>query len=198
MNSTAISPIEAINNTIWVTSRVRMISERKAIKIQNLSYFVITYYSLFIILISIFQKYYENPYPALSQINLSASVVILVASLVASGFRLESRAASFRECYLKLQQLHDRDMELQTKKDAYRDLLFDFPNHTPADYADMLIEQTLFGQKELTSGTQKISWNGYVLAFYLMRRTFYYSSVFTIVVAPIFFLTWPFVLWQAK
>lgn len=198
MDPTAISPTEALNNTIWITSRVRMVSERKAIKNQNLSYFVITYYSLFIVLISIFETYYRDPYPALSQINISASVVILVASLVASGFRLESRAALFRECYLKLQKLHDQNMDLQTKKDTYRDLLFDFPNHTPTDYSDMLIEHTLFGQKELTSGTQKISWNGYILAFYLTRRLFYYSSVLLLILAPVIFLAWPFVLRQTQ
>jgi hypothetical protein len=46
-----------INDTIWITSRVRMIAERKAIENQNVSYLAVTYYSLFIIILSIFASY---------------------------------------------------------------------------------------------------------------------------------------------
>lgn len=195
MNPESISPVDALNNTIWVTSRVRMISERKAIINQNISYFAITYYSVFSIIISIFENYYKYPYPALSQINLSSSVVVLVASLVAAGFRLESRAALFRDCYLKLQKLHDEELDFSTKNAKYRDILFDFPNHSQSDYKDLLINHILIEKKELISGSRKISWTPYILISFIFRRIFYYGLTSILFLAPLIFLTFPFIKW---
>jgi hypothetical protein len=62
--------VSTINDTIWITSRVRMIAERKALRNQNVSFLAVTYYSLFTVILSVFDDFYRNPYPALDEINL--------------------------------------------------------------------------------------------------------------------------------
>ncbi|MER9797429.1 SLATT domain-containing protein [Mesorhizobium sp. M0142] len=95
----ADTPDGNVDDRIWITSRTRMISERKALRRQNYSYLLLTYYSLFVVVISAFSEYYRNYYKLFDSINISASVVVLAASLVVAGFRFEAAAMVFRDCY---------------------------------------------------------------------------------------------------
>lgn len=168
-----------------------MIAERKALRNQNVSFMAVTYYSVFTVIISIFQVFYARTFPAIDQINLSASIVVLVASLVASGFRLEARAASFRECYLKLQKLYDQDLPESEKKAYYRDLLLDFPNHTPRDYQDLLVNHILFEKKKLTNGDNELEYTKFMAASFFMRSTAYWIMMVILFGSPLIFLIWP-------
>ncbi|MQY00676.1 SLATT domain-containing protein [Sinorhizobium medicae] len=184
---------ENIKDNIWLTSRVRMISERKCRRYQNISFLSITYYSLFTVVLSIFSSYYSKPYPFLEQINLSASVVVLVASLVAGGFRFETSATVFRECYLKLQALYDQDELSDAERTAkYRELMLDYPNHKDEDYYDLLVNHTLLEGKHLKNGDYKLEWTWYMLSSFLARSLFYYGLVAALFFVPIIFLALPF------
>ncbi|CUX43763.1 SLATT domain-containing protein [Agrobacterium genomosp. 13] len=180
-----------INDTIWITSRVRIIAERKALRNQNVSFLAVTYYSLFSVILSIFGDFYSKPYPALDKINLSSSVIVLVASLVAAGFRLEARASAFRECYLKLQSLHDEDLADQEKKKKYREIMMDFPNHAPNDYADLLINHLLLEGKTLTNGGEKLKYTGLMAFSFFLRATIYWGLLAILFLGPVAFLLLP-------
>jgi hypothetical protein len=170
-----------------------MIAERKAIRNQNISYLAVTYYSLFTVVISIFSSYYKTPYPALDQITLASSVIVLVASLVAAGFRLEARAAAFRECYLKLQRLYEQKLSDDEKAMAYRDVLMDFPNHSPRDYTDMILNHSIIEGKELSSNGKPLTYTWFMMLSWVLRTAFYYALTLVLFLAPIVFLLWPLI-----
>lgn len=181
-----------INDTIWITSRVRMITERKALRNQYVSYLAVTYYSVFSVILSIFDSYFSGPYPELGKLNLASSVVVLVASLVAGGFRLEARAASFRECYLKLQRLYDEDLPDQEKKLRYREVLLDFPNHSNHDYTDLLVNHILLEGKQLTNHGRALDYTWFMLLSFFVRRILYWLMISALFLIPVAFLVWPF------
>lgn len=186
--------MQDIKDRIWITSRVRMISEKKCKNNQNISYLSITYYSIFIILITVFSDHYIGTYSALDQINLSATVVVLVASLVAAGFRFESAAAVFRDCYLKLQALHDdHQISEEDRNKEYRRLMLEYPNHSSSDYYDFLVTHNLLEWKTLKQSGQPVLCSPYMVATFVLRKLFFYSFVATLLLAPIAFLAWPFI-----
>ncbi|MBB3412065.1 hypothetical protein FHT87_006035 [Rhizobium sp. BK316] len=169
-----------------------MISERKALRNQNVSFLAVTYYSLFSVILSIFADFYSEPYPVLDKINLSASVVVLVASLVAAGFRLEARASAFRECYLKLQSLYDEELPESDKKKKYREIMMDFPNHSPRDYTDLLVNHIMLEGKTLSSGTKTLVYTTAMAISFFARATLYWMLLALLFLGPVIFLLWPF------
>ncbi|WP_156932757.1 SLATT domain-containing protein [Rhizobium sp. IBUN] len=180
-----------VDDRIWITSRVRMIAERKALRNQNVSYLSVTFYSLFTVILSIFSKYYVLTYPLLEEINLSASVIVLVASLVAGGFRFESRANTFRECYLKLQKLESKNLPPDERLTQYTEILDIYPNHSNRDYYDLIINHTYWEGKELKIGEKPLNPTLYMWLSYISRRIFYYASVTVLFAVPLIFLAWP-------
>lgn len=184
---------KSIGDRIWITSRVRMISERKALRNQNFSYIIVTYYSLFTVILSVFSSYYSKTYLLLEQLNLSASVVVLVASLVAGGFRFESSATVFRECYLKLQKLLAEDLPPSVKAERYSEILWDYPNHSSNDYYDFIVNHTLWENKNLNSGDDVLKYTLYMCISYFARRVFYYGVMTLLFLGPLLFLASPLV-----
>ncbi len=169
-----------------------MIAERKALRNQNISYLAVTYYSVFSVIISIFESFYSIQYTELGKLNLASSVVVLVASLVAGGFRLEARASSFRECYLKLQKLYDEDLPDNEKKLRYRDILFDFPNHSNHDYTDLLVNHMVLEGKKLTNNGIVLEWTLFQFLSFFGRGVLYWLVVLALFLVPVAFLVWPF------
>jgi hypothetical protein len=180
-----------VDDRIWITSRVRMIAERKAIRNQNVSYLSVTYYSLFTVILSIFSKYYLLTYSLLEEINLSASVIVLVASLVAGGFRFESRANVFRECYLKLQKLQGKTVCTDERLSQYLEILDIYPNHSNKDYYDLIINHTYWEGKKLAIGDIPLVPTSFMWLSYFTRHIFYYACVTLLFAIPLIFLAWP-------
>eukprot|EP01012_Entosiphon_sulcatum_P065338 TRINITY_DN9425_c0_g2_i1.p1 TRINITY_DN9425_c0_g2~~TRINITY_DN9425_c0_g2_i1.p1 ORF type:complete len:192 (-),score=15.22 TRINITY_DN9425_c0_g2_i1:220-795(-) len=184
---------DKIDDKIWITARVRMLSERKLINFQNISYIVFTYYAVFLVIISVFSNYYKVFYESFDQFNISASIIVLVASLVAGGFRFEARANFFRECYLKLQRLVDEDLEDKPKSDKYNDILWDYPNHTARDYCDFVVNHTLIEGKELRSGGVDLLPTKFMILSYFLRKIVFYIFVLFLILSPLFFVLYPLV-----
>ncbi len=182
-----------VDDRIWITSRVRMIAERKAIRNQNFSYISVTYYSLFTVILSVFSKFYVQSYPMLEEINLSASVVVLVASLVAGGFRFETRANIYRECYLKLQRLQSKALSDEDRLIEYLDILDIYPNHSEKDYYDLIVNHTYWEGKKLKMGDDALVPTSFMWISYIFRHIFYYACVLFLFVAPLIFLAWPLI-----
>lgn len=183
--------VSNIDDKIWITSRVRMIAERKSKRNQNISYLAVTYYSLFTVVLSIFSDYYKSTYSLVEEINLAASVIVLVSSLVAGGFRFETRATVYRECYLKLQKLLDDDVDPKEKKERYNEVLWDYPNHSDNDYYDLIINHVYWEGKKLTNGEHPLNPTCFMWASYLFRHSFYYTVVLLLFACPALFLARP-------
>lgn len=181
-----------LDNRIWITARTRMVSEKKALVHQNVSYLTVTYYTLFTIIGSIFSEFYSKHYFYLDNILLSASIVVLVASLVSGGFRFETKASTFRECYLKLQDLEVQNIPEEEKSRKYTDLLSGYPNHSKSDYYDFIINQIFWENKTIKSGDNEILLNKYIITSYLLRKILFYLIILILYFAPIVFLSWPF------
>lgn len=176
-----------------------MIAERKAIRNQNFSYISVTYYSLFTVILSVFSKFYVQSYPMLEEINLSASVVVLVASLVAGGFRFETRANIYRECYLKLQRLQSKALSDEARLIEYLDILDIYPNHSEKDYYDLIVNHTYWEGKKLKIGDEALVPTYFMWISYIFRHIFYYACVLFLFVAPLIFLASPLISgWACK
>jgi hypothetical protein len=182
-----------VDDRIWITSRARMIAERKAIRNQNISHLSVTYYSLFTVVLSVFSQFYVQAYPLLEQINLSASVIVLVASLVAGGFRFESRANIFRECYLKLQKLESKNITDEEKIREYTEILDIYPNHSEKDYYDLIVNHTYWEGKKLNIGDKPLTTTKYICLSYIFRHALYYASAVLLFSLPLAFLVWPLI-----
>ncbi|MER9578890.1 SLATT domain-containing protein [Mesorhizobium sp. M0189] len=187
----ADTPDGNVDDRIWITSRTRMISERKALRRQNYSYLLLTYYSLFVVVISAFSEYYRNYYKLFDSINISASVVVLAASLVVAGFRFEAAAMVFRDCYLSLQKLHGENLPPEDKQMRYMDILSKFPNHSDRDYYDLLVNHTLLEGKKLRNGSVELSFTKFMVISFLCRSAFFYSVVILLFLLPVVFLFAP-------
>ncbi len=122
---------------------------------------------------------------------LSASVVVLVASLVAGGFRFEARAHVFRECYLKLQKLEGKILSSEEKLAEYLEILDIYPNHAEKDYYDLIVNHTYWEGKSLSIGEKPLRPTAYMWSSYMVRHFFYYASVVFAFLAPVLFLAWP-------
>lgn len=165
-----------------------MISERKYLARQNVSYLLIVYYSIFSVLLAVFSDFYSERFYYFEEITTTSSVLVLVASLLATGFRFEARAAVFRDCYLKLQKLEAEQMPEESKSSRYVDLLLDYPNHTEYDYHDFVIKHTYWDSKTLTSGNDTVKPTHFMWLSYSTRKASYYALLIVLLIAPLFIL----------
>ncbi|RCS23511.1 SLATT domain-containing protein [Phyllobacterium salinisoli] len=189
MNSNSVE--STINDKIWITSRVRMISERKALNNNFWSLVILTYYSLITVVISVFSDFYQSYYSHFNDMVIAASIIVLVASLVVGGFRFEKTAALFRECYLSLEKLQSSDLPDKDKAEKYGDILSLYPNHSDDDYYDFVVYHTCFERKDIWNGSGKISCTWYMTLSFLKRRLFRTSFIAIAIIAPIIFIAAP-------
>jgi len=180
-----------INDTIWITSRVRMISERKALRLQHISWFVVIYYSLFSIILSIFSRYYKRYYPDLDQFIIASSVIVLVAALISYGFRFSDRAHRFGDSYLELQELYDKDQDDKDKRAEYGAILRNYPGHSVHDYFDFLIHSIIFEGNQIKIGDKTLSVTLAMIISFMCRKIVFYSIMIVFFLGPVRFLLKP-------
>lgn len=181
-----------VQDKIWITSRIRMMAERRLLRYNNWSLFLLAYYSVFTVILSVFPEYFKNYYKYFDGITVTASVAVLVASLVVSGFRFERTASLYRDCYLSLQRLYEDDGDARSKQKPYADILVVCPNHSNGDYYDFLFTRIILEGKEVTSNGERLECTPYVRFSYVSRRFFFWIMIGMLVLAPLFFAAGPF------
>lgn len=181
----------AVDDRIWITSRVRMVSEKRAKRNNLLSLVLLTYYSLFAVMMSVFSGYYQGHYGNFESISVAASVAVLVASLVVSGFGFERTAWLHRDCYLSLQKLHGKEISEEEKNLQYNDILALYPNHSDSDYYDFLVQHTFLDDKKVWNNSAVISYTKFMLFSYAGRRTLLAAFVLLAVGVPALFFAIP-------
>lgn len=180
-----------VQDKIWITSRVRMMAEKRLLKYNNWSLFLLAYYSVFTVLLSVFPDYFKSFYTYFDGIAVAASVAVLVASLVVGGFRFERTASLFRDCYLSLQRLYEDEGDSSSKQKPYADILMVCPNHSDGDYYDFLVSHIVLNGKKLSSAGEQIKCTWYMIISFYWRRTLFSVLIAILVLIPFAFAVGP-------
>ena len=185
--------LDNLNNKIWITSKSRMMSEKRALRNNFALNFSVSYYSVFLIVFSIFSEFYKQSFHYYDQFSISASVVILAASLISGGFHFESRASSYRNCYLQLQKLYEDPIDEDEKRKKYGEILDQHENHSLIDYYGFVIRSVIFEKKNIESGGKPIQATGWMCFVYFGRMIVFFVSASALSLMPIAILLYPFV-----
>lgn len=128
-----------LSDRIWLTKKCRMEAESRFNRYDYFSKFLITYYSAFILILSLYDIIDNNIEYNISIV--SASMLILIISLIITSMRFKERSLSYKQCYIKLDELqqeiakNEQDDKLASdvfKK--YNDVLNLTENHSEYDY----------------------------------------------------------------
>jgi carbon starvation protein CstA len=95
-----------LSDKIWVTRKARIYAERRLQRKAIISQTLITFYSAFLVCLSIWTLLYPS-----SQLNtflVFASITVLVASIVLYSHRYSERSLAMRNCYIRLDELYPR------------------------------------------------------------------------------------------
>lgn len=168
-----------------------MMAEKRLLRYNNWSLFLLAYYSVFTVVLSVFPYYFKLFYSYFDGISVAASVAVLVASLVVGGFRFERTASLYRDCYLSLQRLYDDEGDSKSKQKPYADILVVCPNHSDGDYYDFLVTHIVIDGKKVSSDGKEIKCTKYMMFLFIWRRTIFYLLIFLLVIMPFAFAVGP-------
>ena len=151
---------------IWLTSKARMQSHARFELYNLVSYIVLTAYSVLLLAFSIFENHLTSTPigPYTSEISIALSVSVLCASLIIWGLKFDKTANKHRQCYIALQKLY-HDTQDRNNKQAYYEILNEYPNHSIFDYEKMLYTNIWCQAKELKNkqATIKFGWKQFWL-----------------------------------
>jgi len=100
------------------------------------------------------------------------SVFVFAFSIITFGFRFGETATLHRECYLRLQKLHDEKIDAEKLTSQYHEILSAYSNHNDRDYESLVIERTLLnGRKVWGKDGREINWTGSMLVKLVLRTT---------------------------
>lgn len=130
-----------IKKTIWLTSKSRMNSEVRLKRYDLYANILIIIYSFTLICVSISRSIdgesAGNNLNDFQQVILSVGVFTLSVIIYFADFR--GKAASFRECYLRLDKLKDTETSETKLIQGYHEILHGYPNHDDIDYSKLII-----------------------------------------------------------
>ncbi|RJF79327.1 SLATT domain-containing protein [Azospirillum cavernae] len=165
-----------VRDRIWITSKVRMISERRYLSYESTAHLLMNTFSGILLLTSIYPDEIGRSVPGLSKINVAFSLLIFGSSLLVYGFKFGETAAKHRECYLKLQRLLDSNKDDEDNFEKYHDILENYPNQSDRDYYDFVFERYRKRKEPiLRPGTDvEIVPSFWVCASYLCRKFLFF------------------------
>lgn len=183
--------IDHVRDKIWITSRIRMMSEKRLLRYNHWSLFLLAYYSVFTVVLSVFPDYFKSFYIYFDGIAVAASVAVLVASLVVGGFRFERTASLYRDCYLSLQRLYEDEGDGKSKQKPYADILVVCPNHSDGDYYDFLVTHIVLDGKKVSIAGEQVTCTKYMQFSFVWRRIVFWTLISLLVLIPLAFAVGP-------
>lgn len=157
-----------IKSAIWLTCHSRMVAEKRYRRYENISHLLLSWLSLSVIAWAVVRNS-QHPSLLLDTYTAVLSVLVFALSIITFGFRFGEVAASHRECYLRLQKLHDCETNPSTLAAEYHEILGAYGNHSDRDFETLILERTLFGHRRVQGKDgQQIPWTGVML----MKATF--------------------------
>ncbi|MBY3755755.1 SLATT domain-containing protein [Azospirillum formosense] len=174
--------MSAVRDRIWITSKTRMISERRYLSYDLAAHIMINTVSVVLLLTSIYPDEIGAVVPGLSKINVASSLLLFAATLIIYGFKFGERAARHRECYLKLQRLIEDDMPASEMASKYSAALECYPNHADRDYFDLVFERHFKMRDAIKcpGSNDRITPGYWVILSYIMRRVSFFSLCYLI------------------
>lgn len=185
------------DHRVWVTKKTRMESEARMNNNNIFSLFVVNFYTLIVLSLSILGLVITDQgiIDRISVLTVISSVALFGISLFVSLYGYKEKAISFKQCYLDLTRiesqcqdliLQDSDYENRLNKfneikKEYNHILEKTDNHS---FADRLVY--LKNNKKLTSLDDQIAYYKYKF----VKRTIKISLFFIPIVALIILFVW--------
>ena len=181
-----------IQTKIWITSKVRMLSEMRYRSYGLASHILLAYYASWLILFSLFSDNSSPQVPAYNKLVIAFSVVILALSLVLYGFKFAEVADKFRECYLRLQRLYSASYDPKQFAENYHEILLAYPNHASRDYHDFIVQQANLKDTPVSAANGSAIYpSRYMVATYWLRRVGFYTATYAIpLIIPLVISLW--------
>ncbi|MGA7673961.1 MAG: SLATT domain-containing protein [Rhizomicrobium sp.] len=177
------APVEAIKTTIWFTSHCRIFAEKRYRKYNNISHLSLSWLSLAAITCAVTRCQLQTS-TFVDTYTAVLSTFVFAFSIIVFGFRFGETAVLFRECYLRLQKLHDSNLDPEAMTSAYHEILGAYGNHDDWDYESLVIRKTYLEKEELHhKDGSKVIWTRPMLA-----KHFLLSGAFWAVVVVLFLL----------
>lgn len=170
-----VGSLESTKTVIWTTAHSRMIAEKRHRTYDTVSSLLLSWLSLSVIVWATVRS--SQPTTALLDTYTAIiSAFVFAFSIITFGFRFGEIAALHRECYLRLQKLHDSEIDAEKLISGYHEILGAYRNHDDCDYAALVIERTLYNRKEMwDSNDNEVKWTGLMLVKHASRAIAFWS-----------------------
>jgi hypothetical protein len=173
---------EETRNAIWLTSRSRMNAEKRFRKYDRVSHLLLSWLSLSVIAWAVVRGSITST-AHLDIYTAILSVFVFAFSVVIFGFRFGETAAQHRECYLRLQKLHDGEFNDDELTRQYHEILGGYGNHSDWDYESLILDRTLYSSRKVWGRDgQKISWTGPMLVKHLLLSCMFWLCTIAVFV----------------
>ncbi|WP_083464290.1 SLATT domain-containing protein [Phaeobacter sp. 11ANDIMAR09] len=179
-----------VKDRIWITCKSRIYAERRFRRYDVISHLALSMLSIIVIAITLLRDLLPAEVP-LDAYTVVYSVFILAASIIVFGFKFGEIATLHRECYLRLQRLHDSNENASELLQQYHDILSSYPNHSDTDYESLVIGRTFPNKKNMHSPTgTPISWSFWMLVRWAIHHLLLVILPIAVVVASIGSIFW--------
>jgi SMODS and SLOG-associating 2TM effector domain family 5 len=171
-------------NKIYLTYKTRMTAEAKLRQTGRWLNNLISWYSFWLIIISLsqitdFYQFYKADF-----IFAACSIALFGLSLFVYGERYFEKADQFRNCYLEMQAVFESSLSINAKMKKYADIRNRYENQRDDDYDDMLFDAWMRNQDlQNAVGPVKITWKRAVIV--LARRAMRYGFVLALFLFPV-------------
>ncbi|MBA5724602.1 hypothetical protein [Candidatus Liberibacter sp.] len=167
-----------LKNAIWMTSKVRMLAESKRRVLHYTGFAMVFWYCLVVLCVRLFSAHVAE-HMILIPFFLVIGAGLCMAVLV---LNYGQKADQYRECYLELEKLLHLSVEDIPR---YFHLLDLYPNHTPADYEDFLVNARLQGKKLVDSSGNEFFLTWYTWLSWAFRKLAFLIAVSFTFVFPL-------------
>ena len=130
-----------LSDKIWITRKVRIYTEGRLQRYNEISQVLMTLYSLALVSLSLWNL--QNNDAELNLVSAFASIALLVISVHATSQKYAERSIAMRNFYVKLDELYSKVKRAETSEDIemlqnleseYTGLLINIENHSEYDY----------------------------------------------------------------
>ncbi len=169
---------------IYLTYKTRMSAEAKLRQTGRWLNNLISWYSFWLIIISLSQitdvyQIYQADF-----IFAACSIGLFGLSLFVNGERYFEKADQFRNCYLEMQAVFESPLATNAKMKKYAEIRNKYENQKHEDYDDMLFDAWMRDQDlENAIGPVKITWKRAVIV--LARRAMRYGFFLALFLFPV-------------
>jgi len=167
---------DSVKDGIWLTAHIRMVAEKRYRKYDYVFNLLLCWRSLTVATWATIRSS-QPPSPMLDTYAAVISGLVFAFSIITFGFRFGETAASYRDCYLRLQKLHDSENDPAILNREYHEILAGCNNQGEQDFDDLVLSRTLFVKRHLRGKDgREITWTGWMLARSALRFIIFWGA----------------------